>query len=360
MAKVRLITSDIYQGDAIGNFSIQLRDFLVGKGIVCQLYARYYDKNENLGIRDFDALFEEIHSDDIVFAQFSIYEKGNERFKGLPNKKTAYYHGITPPEYFSGIDSQTEENCALGRQQYHCFKDFDYFLANSQFMLDELIVGVSAGDTALAAKMNSNSAVVPPTLDPLRWEGIVAEPLGINLGETNFICVGRLAPHKKIEDVIDWFQHYLQLDKNSSIVIVGSDAPPAYAQAMRDKVESLPESVRSKIHFVGHVRLGQLKGLYKQSSALLTLSEHEGFCLPLIEAMYFDLPVVARKAAAIPETLGRYDALLCQQSLIEFASQTYSLLNDDGLRQSILGQQSLALKSMLAKCNGKLLMDLLG
>ena len=355
---IRLVTSDIFQGDAIGNFSLQLRDVFQANGIECQLYARYYDAEKNLDIRDFDLLFEDIQPQDLLFAQFSIYEAGNEHYRSLPNKKIVYYHGITPPEYFETIDPQTEENCAKGRQQYHCFQDFDYFLANSQFMLQELISDMSKGDTSLAEDMLSRSMAVPPSLAPLHWVAIGEERIDFKLAKTSFICVGRLAPHKKIEDVIDWFHSYTKLDDNSSIVIVGSDAPPAYAQAMRAKVQLLPESVRTKIHFAGHVTPGQLKRLYQESFALLTLSEHEGFCVPVLEAMYFGLPVVARKAAAIPETLGRNEYLLEGQSLEEFASQSFNWLNDNKKRQAVLNQQSAALQSVIAKCNGQVLIDL--
>lgn len=358
MAIIRLVTSDVFQGDAIGNFSLQLRDFFEQNGIPCHLYARYYDAAAGLGIRDFDLLFDEIEPDDILFAQFSIYERGNERYRELPNKKIAYYHGITPPEYFYDIDPQTEVNCAKGRQQYHCFEGFDYYLANSRFMLNEFLVGVSGGESTVLAELESRSSVLPPTLKPLQWQGIESEVLGGDVGQHSVLCVGRLAPHKKIEDVIDWFTVYLKLEPRASLVVVGGDAPPAYGDSVRKKVADLGIELSSRVRFVGRVTSGQLKYLYESSAALITLSEHEGFCVPLLEAMYFNLPIFARGAAAIPETLGCSEGLLERQSLEVFAGECHQLLAGGAVDELQLRQSS-ALNALVGRCDGVLLLDII-
>jgi len=355
---LRIVTSDIFVGDAIGNFSLQLRDFFQANSISCQLYARYYNKDQELGIRDFDILFDEIDENDILFAQFSIFEQGNECYNKLPNKKIAYYHGITPPEYFVSYCNQTAENCAKGRQQYYCFDGFDYYLANSQFMLDELIIGVSKGDEATFEELKGNSSVVPPTLEPLQWENIDAELISLPLSSRNFLSVGRLAPHKKIEDIVDWFVVYHELDEYSSLTIIGSDAPVTYGDVIRKKVGELPELVRSKISFLGHVTQGQLKYLYQQSFALLTLSEHEGFCLPLLEAMYFKLPIFARNSSAIPETLGRSSILLDSQSIEEYVLEVKALVDDSDRLAKLISSQTKKLELIIKACNGRQMLEI--
>jgi glycosyltransferase involved in cell wall biosynthesis len=357
--KVIIGTSDVFKGDAIGNFSLQLREFFESQGFVCCLYARYYNKEEGLYIRDFDLLFDEIESADILFAQYSIFEQGNERYNELSNKKIVYYHGITPPEYFDGYCRQTAKNCAKGLQQYHCFEGFDYYLANSQFMLDELIAGVSRADEVKKTQLVANSLVVPPSLDPFQWKNIVSEPFSGVFSSRNFISVGRLAPHKKIEEVIDFFIAYEKLDKESSLTIVGSDAPPVYGDAVRKKVDDLPESIRVKIIILGHVTQGQLKYLYQKSFALLTLSEHEGFCVPLLEAMYFELPVFARQSSAIPETLGRSNVLLDRQSIEDYVVEVKEIVDSRYLLVKLISSQTEKLKSIINACDGQRLLEII-
>jgi glycosyltransferase involved in cell wall biosynthesis len=354
---VIIVTSDVFKGDAIGNFSLQLRDFFESQGLGCRLYARYYNRDESLGIRDFDLLFDEIENTDILFSQFSIFEQGNERYSELPNRKIVYYHGITPSEYFDGYCSQTKENCAKGRQQFHCFDGFDYYLANSQFMLDELVAGVGGADDAKKAKLVTSSSPVPPTLDPFQWENIESEALDESLCARNFLSVGRLAPHKKIEDVIDFFVAYERLDQNSSLTIVGSDAPPVYGDEVRKKVNNLSEPVRAKIRFLGYVSQGQLKYLYQKSFALLALSEHEGFCVPLLEAMYFELPIFARNSAAIPETLGRLNCLLGSQPIGEYAVEVKAMVEDCEGLEKLISLQTKTLESIVRACDGQRLLE---
>jgi len=347
-------------GDAIGNFTLQLRDFLNTNGMHCKLYARYYDEAADLGITDLEVVFDEISSDDVLISQYSIYDPALEPLASVEVKsKIVYYHGITPPIYFEGIDSETAVNCAKGRQQYIHFKSYDYFIANSRFMLDELLQSVFDSSPKIESLLKDYSLVMPPALTFNDWDSVANEEVPIDYSKNILLYVGRVAPHKRIEDLVDWFAHYHKHDPDSYLVIVGADSPSNYGWSIRDKVASYGGGLETVVQLTGTVTQGQLKTLYQRSTAMVTLSEHEGFCLPLLEAMYFGVPVIARNVAAIPETLGRTDYLLDQQPLAAFAAECYDMLSNEEKSAALLTVQKKQLETILSRCSGAELLKLL-
>lgn len=354
---IRLATSDVFQGDAIGNFTLSLAELFIDSGFNTEVYARHYNQDATPIVRHFDLLECEIEGGDLLFAEYSIYEPGNELYRHLPNIKIVYYHGITPPEYFSGIDEVTEENCRKGIGQAECFSGFDYYIANSEYMLTELFSRFSEDDY-MGDGLRERSSIVPPAINlKSRFPSNVSESDGLPFSRY-FLYVGRLAPHKKIEDLLDWFKFYSGLDKNVGLIIVGGDAPIAYGDKVR-ALASENQAVSKRVYFAGHVSEEKLSQLYSRAEAFITLSKHEGFCVPLVEAMMFDVPVFASASAAIPETLGRSRGLLRDESIEDYAIEVYGILNDIDSRTRLLTQQASVCRKLVERSNGLKFLELI-
>jgi glycosyltransferase involved in cell wall biosynthesis len=341
---VRMMASDIYPGDAIGNFTLGLYDYLTSIGLSCILYARHYDQNKTPFISDFDRVFDEICSDDIVFFQFSIYEHGVEKLSLLRNKKIVYFHGITPPDYFSDWDVATSENCRKGLLQFSSFVDYDFFLANSNYTLLELGRGV--GESRSFAEF---SKVLPPVLVTTK-AATMKQP---RVGGGDFLYVGRLAPHKKIVELVDWFEHYYNFTPSCTLTLVGSASAKLYHRLIIDRIKSLPRVIADRVSIDGFVSDDQLHQHYSNADALITLSEHEGFCVPILEAISYGLPVFARNSAAIPGTLGRKNLLLDQQKLSTYAYEVYCCMNNPTQLESLLSGQVDQLDALVSINTGK-------
>jgi len=154
-------------------------------------------------------------------------------------------------------------------------------------------------------------------------------------GRTNVLVVGRVAPNKRIEDVLAAFAAYQRLfDPGSRLLVVGSDRGlEAYGRSLRAAARRLQ---LQRVLFLGHVDDDDLRALYSVAHVLLTLSEHEGFCAPLLEAMEFGVPVLAYDAAAVRETLGAAGVLLLEKPPELVAGVLSRLVRDRSLRARVV------------------------
>jgi glycosyltransferase involved in cell wall biosynthesis len=157
-------------------------------------------------------------------------------------------------------------------------------------------------------------------------------------GRANVLVVGRVAPNKRIEDVLAAFAAYQRLfDSGSRLLIAGSDRGlESYGRSLREQARRLR---LERVVFLGHVEDDELRALYSVAHVLLSLSEHEGFCAPLLEAMEFGVPVVARDAGAVRETLGAAGVLLREWAPELVAVVIERLVRDGDLRAGVLRAQ---------------------
>lgn len=340
---VRIVTSDIFAGDAIGNFNLQIRLYFESLNIPCKLYATNFDDSADLNITHYDNFFEEYNENDILLSHFSIYEKRNKRLKDVHIPKAVYYHGITPPEYFTDYESQTADNCRKGLNQFHCYRDFDFYLSNSAFMLEQLISEISGGDKQLELDMYSRSKVLPPFINANQWECKSNPDVKLPDGEISLLYVGRIAPHKCIHELYELVDKLVNNGTDASLRIVGSCAAPLYCEELEGLLQNRYSDISHRIKHYGHISQAQLKHLYMSSSLFVTMSEHEGFCVPLVEAMRFSLPILAKARGAIPETLGGsgmvfYDTEF--DDLVEYISNISPKQIDNSLQSTVYNRLS--------------------
>ena len=248
-----------------------------------------------------------------------------------PGPVVLQYHNITPPRFFEGIDPTFAHLLASGRHQLIRLRTS----VAAAFAVSEF----NAAD--LEALGYHDVRVVPLIIrtDRLReipvHEG-AANHLKVVVTGPLILCVAQLLPHKRVDLVLQAYHllvtHHLP---EAHLIIVGAQRHPAYA----DSIRALADDLRlPNCWLAGEVADDVLAAMYRRADLLVVASEHEGVCVPLIEAMAFDIPIVARANAAVPETLGgaglliEGDAgpgLLCEALL---AVLTDGALSDD-LRQ---------------------------
>ena len=153
---------------------------------------------------------------------------------------------------------------------------------------------------------------------------------------SKLLFVGRISPNKRQDDLIRMLAYYRRcIDPEAILVLVGSHRDqPRYHARLRALAERL--GLGGAVRFTGPVSLAQLAAYYRAASVFVSLSEHEGFGVPLLEAMHFGTPVVAFDGAAVAETLGGAGVLLGTRDLAE-AAEACALISDDlGWRQTLV------------------------
>jgi glycosyltransferase involved in cell wall biosynthesis len=156
----------------------------------------------------------------------------------------------------------------------------------------------------------------------------------------NFLFVGRIAPNKKIEDHIRLAEHYKRyVDAFYRFIFVGRyDAVPRYYSTIRALMSEY-RLLNERFIFTGPVPDEELAVYYQRAAVYISLSEHEGFCAPLLEAMAADVPILAYSAAAVPETLGGAGVQFAPKDLEQAAELLGALAFDDDLRARVIAGQ---------------------
>jgi glycosyltransferase involved in cell wall biosynthesis len=246
----------------------------------------------------------------------------------MPGRKVLRYHNITPAHFLEGVYADGAERCRQGRQQLQR-------LAGAA----ELGLGVSAFNCAeLVAAGCAAVEEVPILLDLAALETPPEPRLFARFGDgrPTVLHVGRLVPNKRIEDLIKAHFWLHRAVPRARLLIVGGGETNPYAQGVRKLTHDLGVP---GVYFLGHVTNAVLTACYRSAGVYLCLSEHEGFCVPLVEAMHFGLPIVARAAAGVPGTLGDGGVLLPRPDPVRTSEVVARLFGDDALRRE-LGQRA--------------------
>jgi glycosyltransferase involved in cell wall biosynthesis len=161
-------------------------------------------------------------------------------------------------------------------------------------------------------------------------------------GFINILFVGRIAPNKKYEDLLKIFYYFNEINPNSRLMLVGSyNFSQEYYHYLQYVIKFLD---LKNVIFTGTVSLSELISYYKISNLFLCMSEHEGFCVPLVEAMYFGIPIMAYNSTGVPYTLNGAGILISQKKFQEIAELMDIVLKDKSVREKIIEGQKERLK----------------
>ena len=347
---VHQLVSNLDVGDAIGNHVRALQRLLRGWGYASDVYAQYRHMSLLKAAQFYTRYREASSPDTVVLFHFSIGSEVTSFFAGLPDRRVVVYHNITPPEYFVGVNARVADRCRRGRWELARLRS-----------VTELALGVSEFNRReLAAAGFSRTGVLPILVD---WEQYAHPPVpaiqeAYGRG-TTILAVGRVAPNKRIEDLIKAYYFYRRLDPDSRLIVVGASVDTeTYLAGCQKLCAEL--GLLDHVVFTGGVSQAELCAYYRVASAYLCLSEHEGFCVPLLEAMHFDVPVVAYAAAGVPETLGDAGVLLPDKDFPAVAELVHRVVHDRDLRARMVAGPRARLGVFDAPTIGARLQELLG
>ncbi len=342
MPSLHQFTAGYAKGDAISNEARVLRELFRSWGLASDIFCEQRRILPELrkDARDLAEAAAALGADDVALLHLSIGSPVNEVFARLKCRKVILYHNITPPDYFRGVQEEIAGHLRAGFEQVRALAGVaDVNLAVSRFNAQEL-----------ALMGYRNVQVMPMKLERGQWEGPqdrrVLDEFGD--GRMNLLFVGRGAPNKRIEDLL-FALYYVQryTDPDARLIHVGSYAGlERYHALLRAKAVELK---LNRVVFAGSVPPESLRAYYATASVFLCMSEHEGFCIPLVEAMAHRVPVVAFGAAAIPETMDSAGVLLREKRFDLLAELLPRVARDAALREAITGAQSARLQRYLAQ-----------
>lgn len=331
--KVYQVVPCLSYGDAIGNEVIAIDKVIKECGYTTIILSDYVDPRINIQAQIYDKnkFCSELLSEDIVIYHKAIGSHFSEDIKEFKCRKLMIYHNMTPKKFFQPYNKKTALELENGVKQLEKLKGYiNYILADSEYNKLEL------QEIGFKCKID----VQPLIIDFEEYEKKPSEDIIKRYsGEgTNILFTGRIAPNKKQEDIIKVFYYYKNyIDKNAKLFLVGSyNGTEKYYAKLKGFVKQLK---LKDVYFTGHISFDEILAYYKIADVFLCMSEHEGFCVPLLESMYFDVPIVAFNSSAIPYTLGDSGILLDSNNYIEYSEIIRRIMEDSKYKQEIIEKQ---------------------
>lgn len=254
--------------------------------------------------------------------------------RAVRGPKAIWYHNITPPQYFPE-GSVGHASTARGYAQLAQLADqFDLLLGDSRYNIRELAPYLRTPKPGLP---------IYPVVEPAELRSAPYDLELVNMlrgsGRINIIFLGRVVRNKRPDRLMHLFEHYFRwINRHAHLWLVGNDqADPEY----RTELETLRGALRSGAHitFTGKVSEAQMQAYFRAADVFVCASEHEGFCVPIAQAMAFDVPVLAYAAAAVPETMGDAGLLVHDWDAPRVAELMHLVIGDPQLRQRLLASQ---------------------
>jgi len=318
-------------GDAIGDEALRIRAALRKAGFSSDLFALEVDEEVRGEFVPFDER-PDAQSGDVAILHFALPSPLTDALRGFPGKKVIVYHNITPPSYFLGLDDELVRIAVKGREELHSLADVaDLALGDSEYNRREL------EDVGFR-----RTGVLPILMDFERYDvdpnPVVMEMLSRR--RVNFLFVGRIFPNKRFEDLVRMAFFYKKyVSEDFRFVVVGRAGRMARYQSSVQALAHYWGLMPSEFTFMGHLAWDDLLACYRSADVFVSMSEHEGFAVPLVESMLLDVPIMAYRAAAVPDTLGDSGVQFTQKKYEELAEMGHLLATDDGLRESVLTGQ---------------------
>lgn len=319
-------------GDAIGNDTMALYHALKEAGYDTEIYAEAVDARINIKAYTMEE-WRTPSNDDVIIYHLSVGWKYIGAVKKAPCRKIAIYHNITPAEFFKEYDTNAYDDCSAGLKEVRELKDtFDYCLADSNFNKQDLIsYGYICPIDVLPILIPFEDYRQTPSAKVIRHQKAKKG--------TKILFLGRIVPNKRIDELLRIFAYYQKyFDKDAVLNLVGRyNYGDIYYRRLRAYQKQLGIV---NVNFTGHVRFNEILAYYRTADVFLCMSDHEGFCVPLLESMYFGIPIVAKDTTAIGDTLGNSGILLKNSNDLEVADIINMIMKDSLLRNKLVaGEQ---------------------
>ncbi len=326
---IHQLLPDIAYGDAISQQACAIRAHLRRHGYESEIFVKRRDERMATAAHLF-AEAQPAPTDGLLY-HHSIGSELTAFAVAHAGPKCLIYHNVTPAAFYApyrpGFAWMLETGRAhLGRLAQH----FPCAVGDSAYNADEL-----------AACGFHAPGVLPIMIDPDKWNIAPDDALMARLqdGRTNMLYVGRVAPNKRQERLVEALAHYRTLDTNARLIIAGEGrAADPYFHNLLATIARL--DLAAHVEVTGQIADAALLAYYRTAHLYLSLSEHEGFGAPLVEAMWFDVPVLALAATAVPETMGAAGMLFGhEESLADIAARAFQLTHAADLRRTVIAAQ---------------------
>ena len=323
-------------GDAITDQAFVIQRWLHEAGFQSEIYAESIHPSLLEKVKPYWD-YRPSRPGELVILHHSIGSDLVEYLLGQDVRFLIIYHNVTPPEFFQPFDPFLASQVRRGKEQLHhlCQRTV-------------LALGVSSFNEAeLCQAGYAHTGVLPIVLDPAQYDlephpDLLARYQGSGV---KLLFVGRLVPNKRQEDLIQLLWYYRRIDPKARLFLVGSPWVPSYAEWLQELAEML--GLAEAVVFTGHVSQRDLVTYYRLVDIYVSMSEHEGFGKPLVESMYFGLPVLAYAAAGVPETMGGAGVLFREKDYEALAELVDIVVKDEALRNRIIARERERVKEFL-------------
>ncbi len=318
-------------GDAIGNDTVALKKAISDMGYISEIYAENIDKRLPSDTAKNISRLKNLKKDDVLIYHKSTGTDLTFKIQDFQCRKIMIYHNVTPPEFFRPYSTAAASLTEYGYKGVEHLRDkVDYCLADSAYNKSELLrMGYTCPIDVLPILIRFEDYKQSPA------KGIMSR---YGDGKRNLIFVGRIAPNKKQENVIRAFYQYKRFDPDSRLILVGSyTGMENYYERLVKYAGAL--GLKDDVVFTGHIKFNEILAYYRLADAFVCMSEHEGFCVPLAEAMFFDVPIIAYDTSAIGDTLGGSGILLDSNDPVFAAGVIRRVLTDELLKKQIIEGQ---------------------
>lgn len=329
LQEIHQLLPNLAYGDAISNHALAIRNYLRDLGYKSDIFVRYVDERVANEVTVFQSKY--INRQAGLIYHHSIGSEVTDYASAHPGVKCLIYHNITPAEFFLPYRPEFANILEKGRNELKQLAQ--YF---------PISVGVSAYNAAELAESGFHEpGVLPIAINPSKWDIFADAQLMQQLqdGKANLLFVGRLAPNKRQDQLIEAFAHYLTMDREARLILIGfGEINDPYYCYLINTIEKF--NLTNFVMLPGQVNDAQLLAFYRTAHLFWSMSEHEGFCVPLVEAMWFDVPILAYKSTAVPETLGEAGLMFNSKGdLVQVAALAKLLVHDKSLISKVIYAQ---------------------
>ena len=344
---IHQIVPSLTPGDGVGGHTLAVRDVLRAAGLRSEIFSDDVHPALAGEGRPLDALPAPGTDGLALLYQCSIGNEVVDRLLARPEPLVVDYHNLTPVEHLLRWVPDMAHLAGWGRSQ----------LGD---LAGRAVLGI--GDSSFNARELdavgfARTAVVPILLDVAGLRHSRTRP-PVGGRDSRWLFVGRVVPNKAQHDLVlalAW--HRAVHDPEAQLRLVGRDAAPGYTDALRDLIGEL--DLVDAVHLVGGVDEASLAREYADADVFVCLSDHEGFCIPVLEAMASSLPVVAYASSAVPETVGSGGLLLPRKDPATVSAAAARLGADAALREAMV-ERGLARAQQFDRARtGPLLLDAL-
>jgi len=329
--RIHQLLASITIGDAISNEALEFRRMLREAGYESEIFVDRAHSKLHGEVYHFEDYMEISGPDEVMILHYSLGNDVSKLGYHLPDDKILIYHNITPWHFAVGIHDTLPLELYTGRKELQAFNDRTLLgIGDSEYNRQEL--------EELGFE---HTAVMPIPVNFDQFNGVKPDPITMKTFDDhkiNIVFVGRIIPNKKQEDLIKTYAHFKKfVSHDSRLLLVGEYGAFERYKHMLTQLSAtidLPE-----VYFTGHVTFEQLVAYYSLADVFVCLSEHEGFCVPLLEAMHFDVPVLAYDVGPIADTMGGAGILIKEKNYADISEMIDLLTTDDLFRKRIVAGQ---------------------